>query len=506
MLHFKKQIDEQGITPDLIAKIIEAHQEDHNRMKGLYQRYKADLDGPKIFNREPVVYENFETGGNIRRLDDKVDNRLNNAFDADIVDTKVGYMFGHPIGYNLDGEDAALKKEIDTFILRNNTEDIDSEYGKMAAICGKSARLAYICKEGDERLKNIDPWEVVFIDEDIHEPAYSLRYYTVDETVYAEFYDDIYIHYYEQSNGSSFVEKDVKQHLFDFNPLFGLANNLELKGDAEKVLSLIDAYDRTFSDASNEIEQYRLAYLILKGLGADEETLRDVKKSGMFELFEKDDDVSYLTKDINDQMIENHLNRLEDNILRFAKSVNFTDESFGGQVSGVAMKYKLLALEAKCTTMERKYVSSLRYQFKVIFSAWAKRKSIGKDDYLKVWYAFKRNLPINLLDEAQTTVQLKGNISERTRLSLLPFVDDIDYELEEMEKDNLALGMELEPLDEEEDLINFGKSEKSNNEASGKKKSMISCETCGGTGKVPSNKTSNSIQCPTCKGTGSVRS
>lgn len=45
-----------------------------------------------------------------------------------------------------------------------------------------------------------------------------------------------------------------------------------VKGDAEKGLSLIDAYDRTLSDVSNEIEQCGLAYLILKGLGADEDT------------------------------------------------------------------------------------------------------------------------------------------------------------------------------------------------------------------------------------------
>lgn len=448
LLQFKKLIDEQGISPDLVLDIIEAHKADHNRMKNLYQRYKADLDGPKIFTRDSLVHEDFETGGNanITRVDDKVDNRLNNAFDADIVDTKVGYMFGHPISYTLDGENAALKKEIDTFILRNNTEDIDSEFGKMAAICGQAARLAYIGTDTHERIKNIDPWEVVFIDEDIHEPAYSLRYYTMGDDVYAEFYDDIYIHYYKQSNGSPFVEDDVAQHMFDFNPLYGLANNLELKGDAEKVLALIDAYDRTLSDASNEIEQYRLAYLILKGMGADEETMREVRKSGMFELFEKDDSVSYLTKDINDQMIENHLDRLEENILRFAKSVNFTNETFGTQSSGIAMKYKLLALEAKCTTMERKFVSSLRYQFKVIFSAWAKRKGISQDDYLSVFYQFKRNLPVNLLEEAQVQSQLKGFVSEKTRLGLFSQVDDVDYELEEMEQDALRFGPELEPL------------------------------------------------------------
>lgn len=283
----------------------------------------------------------------------------------------------------------------------------------------------------------------MFIGDDIHEPGYSLRYYSIGEDTYAESYDDALIYFFKQEKGKTFLELEPKLHMFEFNPLFGVANKLEMKGDAEKVLALIDAYDRTLSDASNEIEQYRLAYLILKGLGADDETLQKLKKTVVFELFEKEDDVKYLTKDINDQMIENHMDRLEQNILRFAKSVNFADESFAGNVSGVTMKYKVMTLENKCITMERKFVSSLRYQFKVLFSALAMRKGINKEDYLKIYFQFKRNLPVNILDEAQASLTLKGNVSERTRLSLLTFVDDVDYELDEMDQDELRFGQRL---------------------------------------------------------------
>lgn len=454
LLYFKKLIDEQGINADIVLDIIEAHAKEKERMEKLYKRYKADIEGPPIFNREIIEYEDFETGGNVRRLDDKVNNRLNNAFDADIVDTKVGYMFGHPISYSLAKEDEPLQKEIELFTLRNNLEDIDSEYGKLAAICGQSARLAYVDTEGNERIKNMNPWEVAFIGDDIHEPNYSLRYFVQGEETYAEFYDSTKIYFFKQEKGKNFVYVEEKLHMFEYNPLYGVANNLELKGDAEKVLNLIDAYDRTLSDASNEIEQYRLAYLILKGMGADEETLANLKKTGVMEFLDKDDDARYLTKDINDQMIENHLDRLEENILRFAKSVNFADESFGGTVTGIAMKYKVMALENKCITMERKFVSSLRYQFKVLFSAWSKRKGFSKDDYLQVWFGFKRNLPANISDEATASVALKGNVSEKTRLSLLTFVDDVEYELEEMQKDALLYGTELEPLGSDEDEPN----------------------------------------------------
>jgi SPP1 family phage portal protein len=512
MQKFKRLIDTNGITEDLIPQIIAADRENHERMRKLYQRYKAEIDGPEIFNRSALKYDQFGSNEKVQRLDDKVNNQLNNAFDADIVDTKVGYMFGHPITYALDKP--KLKKEkkkevnkkktffetvLEEFLLRNNAEDNDPEYGKLATICGRSARLAYIDRDGYERIKNIDPWEVSFIGDDIHEPDYSLRHYKFDEVLYAEFYDDTYIYYFKQGKGK-FELEDIQPHMFEYNPLFGLANNKEQKADAEKVFALIDAYDRTISDASNEIEQYRLAYLVLKGLGMDEDDAKRIKDSGIFELFEEGDDVKYLTKDINDSLIEHHLDRLEKNILRFAKSVNFTDEAFSGNLSGVAMRYKLMALENKCITMERKFVSSLRYQFKVILSAWAKRYGFKKEDYLKLWFGFKRNLPANLLDEAQTSAQLKGNVSERTRLSLLSFVDDVDYELEEMQKEKDEYTRILGDVASDE--IDSNSDEEGNKKSKGDKESQ--CPTCGGSGRVTSDITGDRIQCKKCGGDGII--
>lgn len=453
MRDFLNIIKTNGISADIITQMIEAHKDDRDRMIRLYERYKAEIGGVPILQRTPIEYEDFETGS-IKRIDNKVNNRLNNSFDSDIVDTKIGYMLGHPISYDVD-DMKSLKELIDEFNLRNSVEDKDSEWGKKAAICGMGARLAYIDTEGKERVTNINPWEVVILsDNDITEPTFALRYYSIitgfgesEKTIHkAEFYDNQFTYFFSADDGANYHFVEKKPHLFEYCTLWGLPNNEELKGDSEKVLSLLDAYDRTLSDASNEIEQYRLAYLILKGLGADEETLANLKKTGIFELFDEKDDVKYLTKDINDQMIENHLDRLEENIMRFAKSVNFTDESFGTEISGVAMRFKLMALENKCITTERKMTAALRYQFKVLCSAWAKKGKATAEDYLKVYFQFKRNLPVNVLEEAQTTMQLKGQVSEKTRLGLLSFVDDTQFELEEMEKDALLYGNALEPL------------------------------------------------------------
>lgn len=452
-------IKENGINGDIITKLIELHKDDRARMLNLYERYKADVNGVPILQRKPIEYEeNFETGGNVRRIDNKVNNTLNNSFDAEIVDTKIGYLFGHPISYT--SEKKQLQEVAAEFIIRNNAEDADAELGKKTAICGKGARLLYINEDGQEAMRNIDPWETIFLTESsITEPTYAIRYYPVSELLngeekqrwIAEFYDETNIHYYKSNyEGSKFEYVEEKPHMFEYCPLFGPPNNEEMKGDAEKVLALIDAYDRTLSDANNEIEQYRLAYLILKGVGADEKTMNEMKKTGVFQLMDEKEDLSYLTKDVNNQMIEDHLNRLEENIMRFAKSVNFSDEKFAGTASGVALKFKMLGLENKSIVMERKMSSALRYQFKVLCSAWSKRKGIEQEDYLDIWFGFKRNLPMNILEEADASLKLKGIVSEETRLSLLSFIDDMQYELQKMEEEKDAYFVETPVIEDSE--------------------------------------------------------
>jgi SPP1 family phage portal protein len=156
------------------------------------------------------------------------------------------------------------------------------------------------------------------------------------------------------------------------------------------------------------------------------------QKTGAFGL-PADADVSFITKDVNDVVIENHLNRLEQNILRFAKHVNFGDEAFAGNQSGVALKFKLFGLDSKCQTTELKFKRALQQQWQCITSAWAQKGS--RLDYLDIYAEFSRNFPLNLPEEAAATVALKGMVSEPTRLALLSFVDDPAFELSLMQQE-----------------------------------------------------------------------
>jgi hypothetical protein len=121
---------------------------------------------------------------------------------------------------------------------------------------------------------------------------------------------------------------------------------------------------------------------------------------------------------------------------------------------------------------------------------------------LKVFYSFKRNLPDNLLEEAQVQAQLKGLVSESTRLGLFSQVDDVEFEKAEMKKELMESDEYLmlnDPLSG-----NTGTGEDKKKVVGSDDKGKKPCDVCGGDGKVTSNKTGDQIQCKRCGGSGEV--
>ena len=452
-----RALDENGGVPtiEIIQKILNKHRPKREHMLGLYNRYLSHVDGVPIFHRE------FEDPS-------AINNKISNDYFSELINTKVGYFAGAPFSYsysqlaetdkdeNLFSNDETIpqtqadidnaNKVIERFTIRNNIADKDLEITKLAEICGYAGRLLYINTEGDESIKVINPWECVILARDeITEPSYGIWYYEEEFIIDGmskqvrtiEFYNatDCYIF---EDGLQGWILKQQFPHMFDYCPLQGIPNNRELLGGAEKVLSLIDGIDRTVSDCNSEIEAFKLAYLLVYGVQIDEKTLEEAKRTGCFNIppmGATESKIEYLTKQINDTFVENHLNRLEKNIYKFAQTPDMNELATG--ISGVAMKLKLFGLETRTVMFERKFQSAATYMWKVLCSAWRKKQI--NIDYTEIVMEFKRSMPVDLQYESQVLASLKGNVSDHTALNLMSFIDSSDYELElmEREKDNI---------------------------------------------------------------------
>lgn len=451
-----EEIRKNGITKTLLQDILQKHILNAEYNRKLYKRYMAITNGVPINSRK-VRYE-----------DDKpINNKVNNDFFGEIVDFKVGYFAGEPISYSYNDTEEAeevtggevavdkVSKALTDFLTRNNMFGVDMETTKYASIYGYSGRLFFI-KNGEIRVMPVHGYEtIVLSDTDIAEPEYAIRYYkSLDinktEKWTVEFYDKKNVRIYKGSSIHDLEETEVKEHLFDFCPLQGVANNKEHIGDAEKVLALIDDYDKVLSDNSNEIEGFVHAMLLVTILGDPKQVadqLKKANKSGTMHITptgttQVNEPVKWLTKQINDAFTEHHLQRLEDNIYRFSRTPNLSDETFGN-ASGVSLKFKLHGLETKCATFEANVMNAAQHMWRLLCSVWSKRGI--QADPLQFSMEFNRNFPLDKLSEAQTAQAfIAAGLPKQWVYSQISGIDDVDY-IMDLKKQEQEETMEMYP-------------------------------------------------------------
>ena len=419
---------------DTILKIIETHKQQRSRMLHNYRRYKTDVTGVPIFSRS------FER-------DMTIDNRINNDYFSEVVDIKTGYFAGKTAAYSYDknepGYEAALA-QLSDFLERNRIPDVNMETTKYCAIAGYAARLLYIDPQGNDRIMYIPGHQAILLNEDgnINETEFGIRYYGEEKQYVIHVYTDTMRYKYKQ-DGERLNLLEEMPHGFALCPLIGYANNDELMGDVDKVLTIIDAIDRTTSDVNSEIEAFRLAYLLFLGYDITQEQLDQMKNNGALGvpadgLPGATREVKFLEKNLNDKAIENHLNRLHDAVYRFTGTPDLADEAFSGSQSGESLKFKLFGLETKCARFEQKFKAADTRMFEVMATKW--RVSGLIIDPFKVFAEFKRNFPQNILHDAQVQKELNGLMSTQTRLGLFPGIDDVEYEMALMDKERDEMG------------------------------------------------------------------
>lgn len=210
-------------------------------------------------------------------------------------------------------------------------------------------------------------------------------------------------------------------------------------------------------------------------MGDDEEETTEAQKqlreNKLLEL-PADAKAEYLSRQMDESGAEVLRKAIKEDIYNFSHVPNFMDENFAGNVSGVAMEYKLLGLEMITKVKERQYKKGLRKRIR-LYCNFLKMKAILMEAG-SIVATFSRALPKNLQELSQIVQSLKDSVSARTLLKLLPFVEDPDYEIEEVEKQkeedvrrqqelfNQGANTPPDETEEEEDVIPDDEEEEQN--------------------------------------------
>lgn len=131
----------------------------------------------------------------------------------------------------------------------------------------------------------------------------------------------------------------------------------------------------------------------------------------------------WLIKTINDTAQENLKDRLYNNIFLLSQVPALSDESFSGNLSGVAIKYKLIGLDELFVVKENKFLSSQKKKLRIIteFINTIENKSYDSDTVI---IKCERNMVENLKEAIENAVALEEVVSKETQLGLLPFIKD----------------------------------------------------------------------------------
>lgn len=375
----------------------------------------------------------------------KPDNRIAVNFAKYIVDTMNGYFIGHPIKITVDDEDESISNYVQLLDQYNDQDDNNAELSKLCSIFGSAYEMYYVDDMGNIGITYVSPMEsfMIYDDSVLERPRAFVRLYMDEDNVlHGSISDETYVRYFVQKG--KLVWEDERVHGFDGVPATEYKENEEAIGIFEPVLTMINAYNKAISEKANDVDYFADAYLKILGTQLYGDELKSIRDDRIINF---DGDVShvsvdFLSKPNGDATQENLINRLERLIFQISMVANISDENFGTS-SGIALKYKLLAMSNLAKTKERKFTSGMNRRYRLIFSNPV--SGMKKDDWMKLHFRFTQNVPANLLDEAQIAAQLSGIVSEETQLSVLSIVDDVKAEIKrkEAETPTDALGFVL---------------------------------------------------------------
>lgn len=421
-----EDILKDGINDNVLAKLISEHSLERDRLDRLYDYY---IGNHAICSRHRVSSAS-------------VNNKIVCNHAKYIVDISKSYLVGNPItytcsdGYNID----AVK---DSF-LEQDMASIDAELEKSMSIYGRTYELVYADEDSQPKSVCLPPTNTfILYSAGVGEKAlFGIHYYKkrdIDGSVTGVccmVCDDKYMYTYE-NDADSFLHmklKDKTPHFFGKIPMVEYRNNEEQQGDFEQIIPLIDAYNILESDRVNDKEQFVDAFLFLTGIDLDSEQAKKLREERILMGYDGST-AQYLAKVMSESDVEVLKDCLKSDIHRFSMVPDLSDRTFGSNLSGVAIKYKLMGFEQHVRNKERYFAKSLKKRFDLYAGFLSLKGAMEYVPIHRVNIVFTRNMPVNELETSQMVRNLSGIASNETLLSQLSFVGDPQEEAQKVFKE-----------------------------------------------------------------------
>lgn len=421
----------------------------------LVKKFKAKER--RRFNKAQRYYE-VKNDIYARKMSDlKENNKIAHGFARYITNMATAYFVGKPVRYSVD--DKAYQKALDDVLNKNYINMLNFEVSKEASKKGIGFLLLYVNEEGKLKIKKCSAEEIIpvfstSLGEYLECAVRLSEEYDIDGKFLkegADIYDKERIYHYERTNrAADFEFVSDEPHLLSDVPVIVIKNNEEMIGDYEPQYSIIDGYDKGQSNTGNDVDYFADSYLALVGAGGglesigseepDEDGNRAAKNLKEHKLLFLDEggQAFFIEKNPNDTATENYKNRLFKDLFFLSQVPALTDENFSGNLTGVAIRYKLTGLEELAIMKENNFQAAQHKMIKLITDY---LNTIQNKEYdpEQVTQKYTRNFIDNESEIISNVTQLENVVSKETQLNMLPsaIVNNAQEELNRMEAERI---------------------------------------------------------------------
>lgn len=408
-------------------------------LKQLKEIYGEFRKGVTNFQNMTDYYENrSDAMKNYKMITDRSSLKTNTNFIKLFIDEEVSYSLGNDITYTSREGNQEFLDEVN-YALGNLSESHDINLLESMLIHSIAYELYYIDRKGDFAAKVIPATEGYTVLDEYGDVELFLHVYKkpFDKTTYIDVYTDNYI--YHLTDKWVEVRKPSK-HIFGRVPV-GIATWNRERDQRHKTIfsvskGLQDAYETNMSDLSNEISDFRNAYMVFEGVSIDDEDLPKMKENGIIQT--PRGEVKWLMKDLQGRFIHDTLENIEDKLYQMNGHINRND-SGGRNESFLAIEARNMTLQSKCKLNQKALEDCIRARIEMLVMS-MNVMGIKKDyDARDIKPIFIANLPSDDYSTADMIAKLGDKISTQTAISQLSFIEDPSSELERIRKELIEL-------------------------------------------------------------------
>lgn len=407
------------------------------------------LEGYYLGNNPHIMH------GQRRNEKDKSDHRIRHGWASIISDFLNSYVLSSPV--KVEGASDPFNKILAEFDQVNDINAHNIEVGKDQNNFGRAYELLQRTEDDKDRIYLLDPRTVFMIyDQTVRTRVIgACRYYPVSEfdTEDNSFVIELYDHekilkaskvVIDTAQSFSWDDELKEQHLFGGVPIIEYRSDRYRMSVFEKQIPLIDAYDAAQSDTANYMTDFNDAVLAIKGRiqnADDANYVKNMKDMNLLFLIPPTEgldgpsgpvEAGYLTKSYDVAGVEAYKTRLKSDIFNSASTPDLSDQAFAGQQSGEALKYKMFGLQQRRNDKEKFFGKGLRVRYKLLENLKKEvREYSGEPNELL--FSFTPNLPKAYLEELKAFIDAGGEISNKTKVSLLTFIEDAQDEIDKLE-------------------------------------------------------------------------